>query len=412
MGSEDFHSSGDEALSYLSRDDGAAGDLVRGFPGRRVSEDGNWLEAWFRERIQKHFSGPIPESDTKMTFGPPPDQLGAIPLAPSVKLESVQAHYFRGFRDTMGRIDMSQNFIVIEGRNSSGKTSLAEALEWLFTGSLSRRDSSNAGHSRELEHCVTNQFRPDDDSTWVNAEFSVLSDDGHSEKYVLRRVLKEDYGMTASSTCSSTLFVDDEDMSPLAERLILDKLIASVPPLLMQHTLRDFVQGDPKHRREYFERLLRLDELTELIRQAVVTDDKATEFPSPNVSRYLHLWTDLGLILENELSKKTHHQVSQSDNEDASEQVAGTLYTISHAEFPSLLDGLSQNEQVLAALQGEQKRVRQNSFPLLARLRPRKQFSDYSQEAKGSPDVDALIQKIRDSWHGLRAYFDSTSTYR
>ena len=36
---------------------------------------------------------------------------------------------------------MDGDLVVIDGRNSSGKTSLAESLEWLFTGSLSRRES-------------------------------------------------------------------------------------------------------------------------------------------------------------------------------------------------------------------------------------------------------------------------------
>ena len=298
----------------------------------------------------------------------------------------------------MGRVDMSGNFTVIEGRNSSGKTSLAEALEWLYTGSLSRRDSTNSGNSREFEQCVTNQFRPADGDTWVKAEFVKSSGNNNINEILLCRVLKEGYGAARNATCSSGLFLDDRELTPAAEKQILDELFAGVPPLLMQHTLRDFVQGDPKRRREYFESLLRLDDLTELIRQAVVTDDRATGFPSPNGDAYRRQWDELGSMLEHEVSQKAHGRISHRDEGDPSERISAALSVISRAEFPSILDGLSQNDEILAALQREQMRVRQNSFPILARLRPRSQLSDSSQEPMGSTNVETLSQKIRDSW--------------
>ena len=49
-------------------------------------------------------------------------------------------------------------------------------------------------------------------------------------------------------------------------------------------------------------------------------------------------------------------------------------------EFPTLLDGLSEDEQIVPALKDEQTRIRQMSFPILARLRPRRQFSDDAEE--------------------------------
>ncbi|MBL0347275.1 MAG: AAA family ATPase [Anaerolineales bacterium] len=36
-------------------------------------------------------------------------------------------------------INLTGKLIVIDGRNSSGKTSLAEAFEWLLSGQLIRR---------------------------------------------------------------------------------------------------------------------------------------------------------------------------------------------------------------------------------------------------------------------------------
>lgn len=46
----------------------------------------------------------------------------------------------------------------------------------------------------------------------------------------------------------------------------------------MQHTLRDFVQSNPAARRQYFEQLLKLDDLTTMIEKAVIGDTRLREF--------------------------------------------------------------------------------------------------------------------------------------
>ena len=389
---------GDEVLSRLSMNLGAGGDLVRAFPGSTGTEPPNWLETWFQARIGKHLSGSLSESDTVLPFDPPSD-LGeaALPI-PFVKLKSLQAHYFRGFREGGGPVKLGDDFIVIEGRNSSGKTSLAEALEWLFTGSLSRRESSDAGNARELEDCVANQFRPAGVDTWVSASFAFSSEGENVQEFVLRRVLTEDYGTTSTAVCKSVLFHDDEELTLDAQRGVLDRFFAGVPPLLMQHTLRDFVQGEPRKRREYFERLLRLDELTDLIRQTVITDDRAADFPSPNGDTFLRAWRELGSMLGNEESIKTHRLAFGDAAGDAHQRISAALYTVAHNEFPALLDGLSEEEQIVPALKDEQIRVRQTSFPILAQLRPRRQLSDDAEGLVSPVNLDQLAQGIRDAW--------------
>ena len=398
MNDTQLHRTGDEALSRLSRNLSAGGDLVRAFPGGKNTEDPNWLGTWFQARIEKRLSGPLSESDTVLPFDPPADLGEAALLAPSVKLNSLQAHYFRGFRESEGPINLADNFIVIEGRNSSGKTSLAEALEWLFSGSLSRRESSDAGNARELEDCVANQFRPADVDTWVSASFALTTEGENVQEFVLRRLLTEDYGSTSTAACKSVLFYDDEELTPEAEGKVLDRFLAGVPPLLMQHTLRDFVQGEPKVRREYFERLLRLDELTGLIRDAVVTDDRAADFPSPSGDTFLRAWHELGSMLKNEESIKAHKQAFGNGEGDAYQRISDAVYSVGRNEFPTLLDGLSEDEQIVPALKDEQTRVRQMSFPILARLRPRRQLLDDAEEPVSGDNLDQLSQETRDAW--------------
>ena len=398
MISEQLHYAGDEALSRLSQHQGAGGDLVRAFLGRQDEEDRKWLETWFQSRCEKHFAESLADSENSLGFDHIPVHVGATPLGHSVKLKSVQAHYFRGFRKGHDRIDMGEEFIVIEGRNSSGKTSLAEALEWLFSGSLSRWESSTSGNARELEQCITNVFRPTNEDTWVEATCASYSNGNEDGLIKLRRVLKEDYGTTAKEPCSSVLFLDDKKLSPSEERRILDKLFASVPPLLMQHTLRDFVKGDPNRRRIYFERLLRLDGVTELIRLAVISGDRTRDFLSPQGDKYLSLWSNLGSILENNLSQKAHSKCLRGNREITFEEISDALSSISRNEFPLLLDGINEHEEILAALKMEQGRVRQNSFPILAQLRPNKQLSDYPLESEPAVIVETIVQRLRIVW--------------
>ena len=399
MSNDPVHSTGDETLSRLSMNLGAGGDLVRAFPGGKNTEDPNWLGTWFQARIQKHLSGPLSEPDTILPFDPPADLGAATPLlVPSIKIKSLQAHYFRGFRQSEGPVNLSGDFIVIEGRNSSGKTSLAEALEWLFSGSLSRRESSDAGNARELEDCVANQFRPAGIDTWVSASFAHTPEGADAQEFSLRRVLTEDYGSTSTATCKSVLYHDDKELTAEAERKVLDKFFAGVPPLLMQHTLRDFVQGEPRKRREYFERLLRLDELTGLIRDAVVTDAKAADFPSPSGGTFLRAWNELKSMLKNEESIKAHRLAFGDGEGDAYQRMSDVAYSVARNEFPTLLDGLSEDEHIVPALKGEQTRVRQMSFPILVRLRPRRQLLDDSEEPASAANFDELSQEIRDAW--------------
>ena len=398
MSSEKFQYTGDEALRLLSHHQGASGELVRAFHSKRDKEEMKWLETWFQARVEKYFAGPLSGSDSILSFDLVPSQDEAIPLSPPTKLKSLEAHYFRGFCNELGRVNMGADFIVIEGRNSSGKTSLAEAVEWLFSGTLSRRESSNAGSARELEHCITNVFRPANDETWVKATFVDGSSKGNAKEFTLRRVLQEDYGTNTNATCNSVLFLNDKELTRGEERQVLDKFFAGVPPLLMQHTLRDFVQGNPKLRQQYFERLLQLEELTELIRQAVMTDERAALFPSPSGGEFLRLWNQLAPSLRNDLSRKAHSQRLKDAKGDTSVKILDTLSSISRNEFPSLLNGLSKNDEIVAALQQEQLTVRQNSFLILAQLRPRGQLSELPQESRPTAYFDTLGQGLRDVW--------------
>ena len=59
---------------------------------------------------------------------------------------------------------------------------------------------------------------------------------------------------------------------------------------------------------------------------------------------------------------------------------------------------MSKHEEILSALKMQQMRIRQNSFPILAQLRPSRQLSDHPQESDPAATVETIGQGIRDVW--------------
>ena len=366
------HPTCDEVLSLLAQIPGAIGHLIRIYPGVQDSDDTDWLEVWFVERINKHFSETLSPEDQII-----PDTLPATAqlelLAQPIRLLSMQCHFFRGFRHASYPIRLDGDLTVIDGRNTSGKTSLAEALEWLLTGCLSRRESMDLGSPHELENCVNNQFRPEDDETWVIGTF-ILQTPDETKTFTLKRVLKEDYGITIGSRCTSILLLDEEELTPQKEIEVLDRLFASEPPLLMQHTLRLFVESEPKKRRQYFERLLHLEELTNLISKAVIGNARLSEFPSLTGSIALQAWDELESLVKADLSMKAHKRISRLEESDLCPHLMKALIKIANYEFPDIAGESSQIEEIGSVLANEQSKFQQKSFPLLTKLRPQREI--------------------------------------
>lgn len=396
MNREQSRTTGDEPLSNLSMQQGEVGNLVRAFLGRPNVEDKEWLDKWFLSTVEKHYTDHLSNSSPNIDIAS--SGKGKTTFARPIKLKSMQIHYFRGFREGLDEIDLGGNLIVIEGKNSSGKTSLAEALEWLLSGSLSRREQSSSGNARELAQCIANRHRPSDKDTWVSATFAPHTENGKAEDFTLRRVLQKDYGKSSKATCSSVLYFNDKALNADDEKHVLDMYFAGVPPLLMQHTLRDFVLGNPKWRRSYFERLLRLDEMTELIKRAVISDIRIVEFPSPSDGKYFNLWEQLGTLLLDRTSRRIYTQRGSNDKGKTIEQVLKILSAISRIEFPSLLVDLNTTEAIITAFDDEQEWVRQKSFPLLSQLQPRRRQSNSPKETELAMQIDTLGQEFHSSW--------------
>ncbi len=358
----------DSPLLPLTKTEHPVADLVSDFLA--VGEEWS-IDSWFSNRTEARFQD---ESLAEQgAFDLDQIQLGRRTTAhASGRLLSLRANYFRGFRKQEIPIDLNHDLVVIDGRNSSGKTSLAEAIEWLLTGQLARREY---GDSKELANCIAHRLKPDEEVTWVEAEFG---SSGHIWKF--RRELLEDYNSKSTSICVSTLFlngefVDDSDY-------VLDSLFSGEAPLLMQHTLQRFVFDPPPKRRDYFERLLNVDGITQLIQKAVVGDNGLARFTREG-GKPLSAWTEEFQSMS-ESAPKFLRDVAAGPRKDVATQLDRHFSTIAAQSF-----GIAESTEVEDAerlLQEMQRLARQREFPLLDELTPKRNLD---------PEALSLLSTVR-----------------
>lgn len=167
----------------------------------------------------------------------------------------VEIRGFRAFGTEPRRLELDAPLIVVHAGNSQGKTSLAEALEFLITGRSSRRDLLG-GAKAEYDDSLRNAHLPDGDLD-VYIEAGVATPDGVVHK--VRRELVHDFGH--GTECASRLLIDGLP----AEDLATVGLPMSDPPVrapvLLQHILRHVLSTEPKQRVGYFKALLSLTDL-------------------------------------------------------------------------------------------------------------------------------------------------------
>jgi len=364
------HPTDDQVLNVLSNVEGIISQYVKHYPGKeRTDVNPKWVENWFVERA-KHYleSSGLDEFssiDLDELLADVVNRQVSIVKQPATLL-SIWPHYFRGFRNLPSPINLSGGLIVIEGRNSSGKTSLAEAFEWLLSGQLVRRSFSEMGDSKELESCISYQLKPEEEQIWVEAEF--LATDGESFK--VKRLLTQDYSGEDLSRAESEFYLNDQLLSRTEEETFLDGLLAGIPPVLMQHSLRTFVLSTPRQRRDYFERLLRLDEIANLIEKTVIGDARLPEFPSSLGSVAWKTWEDLKIRVPQEF-RRSLKRVEQSARESIVPQTESALTLIARTQF-GITDTSLSFDEIKREIESTQQHKREISFPLLENLRPKK----------------------------------------
>lgn len=381
----------DLVLRALQDLDEPVGGLIRAFPGRQhLSDHTDWVDAWFLDLAKRFATGKAPDPVNIVASAAKSGELSQLaksPVESRVRLSSLQPRFFRGFRDEETPISLEADLVVIEGRNSSGKTSLSEAIEWVLTGALSRRTSGQYGNARELADCIANEFKPTDEHTSVELRLKV--DD---QPLVLKRILRKDYSSTASDEPESEFFVDGEVCTKHDEILLRERIFAGVHPILMQHNLRSFVHDDPTSRRQYFERLLQIDELTSLIEKAVIGPAGLKQIPNPAGGTGLAALTALLAELEDGGTASGLKKVDRLAPDQVPASLSQALITCAKASFPSLLLNGETLGQCRERVTEAQRAQRETQLPLLSNLERARQAPPPS-----AVSLDREVRSLQDA---------------
>lgn len=172
------------------------------------------------------------------------------------KIQKLEICGFRAFGEVQ-TLDFQSNLALIWGFNSQGKTSVAEALEFLLTGTNIRRELLGGAKS-EYEGSLRNVHLPATAPVWIKAQ--IVDDLG--APYEVCRTLVRDY--TADSECVSNLTVDGTSVTDLSS---LGITLSDPPlraPVLLQHSLRFALSCRPQDRADYFKALLEIQDLEHL----------------------------------------------------------------------------------------------------------------------------------------------------
>jgi AAA domain len=143
---------------------------------------------------------------------------------------------------------------LVWGGNSQGKTSVAEAIEFLLSGTVVR-PAMLGGAKNEYDRSLRNAYHPDGELTVVRAGI----EDHEGKERRVERQLTADFGR--GQECASRLTVDGvevEDLSSIGIVLAEPPLRA---PVLFQHSIRYALSAAPSDRLTYFKALFEIGDL-------------------------------------------------------------------------------------------------------------------------------------------------------
>src|SRR6266436_6309561 len=192
------------------------------------------------------------------------------------RISKLKIQGFRSFGRDAQTLDFPSPLAAIWGPNSQGKTSLAEAVEFLLIGEIVRRALMASGQD-EFADALRNAHLPAGTPCFVQATII----DGDGAPHTIKRTLKTDYGK--KQDCETKLEIDGAAASETALAGI--GIVLSQPPLrapvLAQHTLGYLFSAKPQDRAGYFKALLEVTDLDEF-RSAVTALEKESEVvPGP-----------------------------------------------------------------------------------------------------------------------------------
>jgi hypothetical protein len=175
------------------------------------------------------------------------------------QLTRIEVQGFRSFGTARQTLDLPESIAVFWGGNSQGKTSFSEALEFLFSGQIARRDLLASAKDEFTEALRNVHLQPND---VVSVEAWIACPDGKVRR--LRRTLVEDYKRGNPLGCTSTLTVDGNPCNDNELGSLFGIRLSQHPvraPILGQHNLAYLFSASPADRAAYFRAILDTQDL-------------------------------------------------------------------------------------------------------------------------------------------------------
>lgn len=211
-----------------------------------------------------------------------------------VRLKGVTISGFRGFKDKQ-TLDLNRNLILVRGKNGSGKSSLVEAIEWLFFDEISRKKKS-ACKSEYSGDFLRNLHCDKDQEIYVELIIEIDGKETRLKKKLVSPEKKEYYVDGNSADDFSSLGISFADV---------------YKPILSQVEVKHYIETDPKDRWEETNKILGLGVLSELRTdlQELVSSKKTEGQYVSSKKAYDGIESDLGSFdelssLHSELEKR------------------------------------------------------------------------------------------------------------
>jgi len=146
-----------------------------------------------------------------------------------MRLKEISICGFRGFNDKK-TISLNNKVVLIYGLNGSGKSSLVEALEWLFWGEISRKERSSC-KSEYMANYLKNIHYDSKENPFVEVTANLKGEE--------LKIKKELIGITGFK-----YYINDKEIEDISSLNI--NLEKSAKPILSQGEIKSFVDTEPK----------------------------------------------------------------------------------------------------------------------------------------------------------------------
>jgi hypothetical protein len=170
-----------------------------------------------------------------------------------MRIVQIKPHYFRAFGDSPP-ITFDNSLSIYYGANGTGKSSLAEAIEWLIYGFTKRRKKGDEYSKIEYRGSYVNSNCPQGNSPFVEADFIF----GDGSTHTLRREIPLTPGGLPRDN-ESKFFCDGTPLEAISSLGI--EVTEAHCPVIVQHGIQDFIHSRPIERYRVISEALGLNDL-------------------------------------------------------------------------------------------------------------------------------------------------------